>query len=225
VRKGVRALSHRYVEARARADPGDPLDGHGKRAAFATYFAALHFIVTWDTLETLGAPLETVRRVVDVGCGTGACGAAVARFGGGRASLLGIDRSGWALGEARHTCAAFGVRARFRRGALPGALPARTGRGDALVAGWCLNELAPGARERVVAAFLAARARGARLLLLEPLAGWAAPWWDELAARVTALGGEAAIVRRALGLPAWIERMDRAASLDHSVVGARALFA
>src|SRR5512145_3076555 len=74
VRQGVRALSSLWVERRARA--ARALDGAGKRAAFATYYAPLHFLATWHALRGLGesaAPESSagLRRVVDLGCGTG----------------------------------------------------------------------------------------------------------------------------------------------------------
>jgi hypothetical protein len=219
VRKGVRALSSLYVERRdegrlaARA-----LDGQGKRAAFACYYAPLHFLATWHAAETLAEPVE---RVIDLGCGSGATGAACARRLGA-APVLGVDRSGWALGEARRTWRAFGLAGRSRRGALPGALP-RTRPGDLLCAGWAINELEEEPREELLEGLRAAAARGVRLLVIEPLAGAASPWWEAWRPRFAEVGVESRPLKRSLALPAWIARMDKAAGLSHQPLGARIL--
>lgn len=80
VRKGIRAVSSLYLERRAAGRIGPRLaQGRGKRAAFATYYAALHFLTAWHAVQRLGpARLGRVRRIYDLGCGTGAAGAAVA---------------------------------------------------------------------------------------------------------------------------------------------------
>jgi hypothetical protein len=224
VRQGVRALSSLWVERRARA--GRALDGAGKRAAFATYYAPLHFLAAWHALRGLGesaAPESAaeLRRVVDLGCGTGAAGAAAAAALGVE-RVLACDRSSWALHEAARTASAFGLRARTLRTVLPRGLP-RLGRGDLAVLGWCANELGPPARATLLAALAAARSAGAALLVLEPLAGAAAPWWDEWIAALAPLGARSGELRRAVELPEWIERLDRAAGLDHAVLRARVL--
>ncbi|UCE85747.1 MAG: hypothetical protein JSU66_15685, partial [Deltaproteobacteria bacterium] len=79
LRKGVRAVSSLYVERRA-AGPIAPRvrDGQAKRAAFATYYAALHFLAAHHALLRIGAQhFAGVRRICDLGCGTGAAGAAL----------------------------------------------------------------------------------------------------------------------------------------------------
>src|SRR5262247_4164801 len=89
-RKGVRALSARYVEGRIGPGVGSgALAGAGLRAAFRS----------------------GLRRVVDLGTGTGAVGAASALAVGG-VEVFALDRSAWALGEALRTFAALGVRGR-----------------------------------------------------------------------------------------------------------------
>ena len=121
------------------------------------------------------------------------------------------------------TYAAFGLAGRCRRAALPGAVPARCGSGDLLAAGWVVNELEPQPRERLLERLLAARERGARLLVLEPLAGPSSPWWDGWLPRFEGAGVQARPLKRSLELPAWIARMDKAAGLDHRPLGARVL--
>ena len=226
VRKGVQSLSTLYVEDRARGALGARASaGPARRAALASFYAVLHFATSWAAVRALptGA-LGVPERIVDLGCGTGAAGAGVAcALARGAPRLIGIDRSGWALGEARRTWAAFALHGRARRGALPAALP-RLGSGDLAVAGWMLNELADPARDALLDALGRAARRGAQLLVLEPLAGRVSPWWDAAAARLAPEGVASALAKGAFARPDWVARMDRAAGLDHRSLGARLLF-
>jgi len=228
VRKGVRALSSLYVERRGAGSLAHrALDGAGKRAAFATCYAPLHFLTLHHGLLSLGSSwldaMDPVARVVDLGCGTGAAGAAVATSLGRAVPALAIDRSGWALGEARRTYAAFGVPTRTVRGSLPGALP-HTRDGDVWVAGWSVNECDERTRADLLRAFEAASRTGARLIVAEPLAGPAAPWWDGWAERLTRHGMRTTTLRERIDLPEWLRKLDQAAGLDHRELGARLLF-
>jgi len=224
VRKGVQALSSHYVERRAEPRLAErALAGRGKRAAFATYYAALHFLESWHIARRLGEPLSGTARIHDLGCGTGAAGAGVAAALGAP-RVRGVDRSGWALGEARRTYAAFGLGGATHRGRLPGALPARTGAGDLLLLAWTANELEEETREALGQQLWRAAERGAAALVLEPLAGAAVPWWKAWAERAEATGGGSLLWKRALARPALVARMDKAAGLDHAVLGARALW-
>ncbi len=227
VRKGVQALTFLYVERRAEVDLGArALDGRGKRAAFASYYAPLHLLSAAHALDAEArALLADVRHVFDLGCGTGASGTALARVLEEKPAVTGIDRSGWALGEARRTYAAFGVRARTRRGALPRALPERAGEGDLLLAAWCLNELEAEARRETLAGLRSARERGARVLVIEPLAGPATPWWREETGHFVDAGARTYTWKQRLARPAWIARLDKASGLDHQQLGARVLVA
>jgi hypothetical protein len=228
VRKGVRALSSLYVEKRNEGSLAHrALDGAGKRAAFSTCYAPLHFLTLHHGLRALGSAwlehAEPARRVVDLGCGTGAAGAAVATSLPQPVPALAIDRSGWALDEARRTYAAFGLTVRTVRGALPRALP-RPRAGDVWVAGWSVNECDEATRADLLLGFEAACSAGVRLLVAEPLAGPVAPWWDDWSARLAAHGVRAATLREAVDLPAWLRKLDVAAGLDHRSLGARVLW-
>jgi hypothetical protein len=164
IRQGVRALSARYVESRSGGGvaPG-ALGGAGLRAAFASYYAPLHFLVAWAAAAALPEAWRTgVRRVLDLGSGTGAVGAALALAAGG-AEVLALDRSAWALGEARRTFAALGVAGRTRRAELPAGVP-RPRAGDLVAAGFVLNEVRPEARARLIALLGRALDAGARVL-------------------------------------------------------------
>jgi len=228
IRKGVQALSALYVQRRAGADlAARAIEGRGKRAAIATCYAPLHFLTVHHLLAELGpARLGAVRRVVDLGCGTGAAGAAAAATlhaaGAPHSAVVAVDRSGFVLSEARTTYAAFGLAARTVRGVLPAALP-QAGDGDLLVLGWAVNELDERARAALLGGLRRALGAGARLLLLEPLAGPASPWWREWADALAPLGVEEPRAKVRVALPEWIARLDRAAGLDHRVLGARVL--
>ena len=100
VSRALRALSSAYVERRHTAiAAGRVLETAGKRAAFALYYGPMHFVATTQVLEALGvphAPDGLARPVVDLGCGTGAVGAAVAAWTGAR-RVHGIDIHPWSL--------------------------------------------------------------------------------------------------------------------------------
>lgn len=226
LRKGVRALSTRYVERRRRGDreavDRDAFGSPAKRAAFATYYAALHLETAFLAASEAWPAGLAAERVVDLGAGSGAAGAGVARALD-VSSVLGLERSGWALREARATYAAFGLRARTRRAELPAALP-RGRPGDVLVAGWVLNECSAAARETLVGGLQAAVREGAAVLILEPLAGAVAPWFDTVAERLAPLGTRTTEARFHDERPTWVAKMDRAAGLDHRELRARVLW-
>jgi len=224
LRRGVQALNDLWN----RAGSGSALarrvtEGTGKRAALATYFAALRFLVTHHALEMVGDTLGPVREVVDAGCSTGAVGAAVARTIAPGARVIGIDRSGWALDEARRTWEAFGLAGRAVREELPHGLPFPA-RGRLLVLGWTASRLDPAPRERLLARAVAHAKKGGGLLVLEPLSRKAGVgWWNEWAERLAPVGVREETIRVAIHRPRFIREMDRAARLDHQVIGARVL--
>ena len=224
IRKGVQALSSLYVERREGADlAARALEGRGKRAAAATAYAPLHFLTVHHALSQIGVDrFGTVRVVHDLGCGTGASGAAAALAFATRPRICGIDRSGFLLAEARRTWAAFGLAARARRGRLPEALPRPAG-GELWLLGWAVNELAERARDALLEAVAAALRTGAALLLLEPLAGPVTPWWPAWVQALAPRGVEERLLKVPVDLPEWLARLDAAAGLDHSVLGARVL--
>ena len=63
VRRAVQALSSLYVERRASIDSGAAFSSAGKRAAFAMYFAPLHFLLVRAIVRALAArvPFRWVR--------------------------------------------------------------------------------------------------------------------------------------------------------------------
>jgi len=224
VRKGVQALSSLYVERREGTDlAARAIEGRAKRAAIATYYAALHFLTVSHAMSQIGVErLGAVSEVHDLGCGTGAAGAAVALALPGPPRVAGVDRSGFALAEARRTWAAFGLRARARRGRLPDAAP-RPLAGQLWVLAWAVNEMDERARAELLARILRAIEAGVRVLVFEPLAGPANPDWSAWAQALAARGVQEAAPKVRVALPAWLADLDRAAGLDHRVLGARLL--
>ena len=222
IRRGVQALSSLYVERRARLARGAALDGAGKRAAFALFYAPLHFLIVRHIVRALEAGVSPPRSVVDLGCGTGPAGAAWALEAADAPEILGIERSAWAAGEARWTLETLGLRGRVERADLCRApLP---GRGGALILAYALNEVGEAAGGVVLQRVLSAADRGARVLLVEPLSRRAAPGWETWSAGVRAAGGREDTWRLRPPLPEGARLLSRAAGLDHREVGARSLW-
>jgi precorrin-6B methylase 2 len=222
VRKGVQALSSLYVERRSGGGLGPRShEGQGKRAALATYFGPLHFLTVHHAMSGFGR-FDERARIVDLGTGTGASGAAAALRLDAVPEILGIDRSGWMLSEARRTWSAFGLRGRAVRGRLPGAFP-RIRPTDLIVLGWVVNELEGTEREGLLEKLVSAVGRGARLLVAEPLAERITPWWPDWVRTLGGVGLEEGMVRVAIERHPWIRDLDRASGLDHRTIGARLL--
>src|SRR5881397_2244866 len=74
VRRAAQALSSLYIERGGRIGRGTAMDGAGKRAAFACYFAPLHFLLVREAVRSLGAGNAPPGAILDLGCGTGAAG-------------------------------------------------------------------------------------------------------------------------------------------------------
>ncbi len=242
VSRSLRALSSTYVERREKLKDGAALSGTGKRAAFALFYGPLHFLLVQHIVATLGRPFTTIEALVDLGCGTGASGAGWAVACAAPPRVMGIDRHPWAIDEARRTCADLGVRATFRvddlthvtmegqsleRGRARGAsrvVPPSNARGHGVLLAFAVNEIAEdAARDALRARLLAHAGAGGRVLVIEPLAGFVAPWWDEWRAAFASAGGRADEWRVRAELPAIVEKLDRAAGLNHRELKARSL--
>lgn len=220
VTRALRALSSAYVERRR---PREALDSAGKRAAFALFYAPLHYLVTTRVVGSLaGALVPPPSTVVDLGCGTGAAGAAWAVAAGSTSRVVGIDRHPWAVEEARWTYRTLGLSGTTRQAdatRLPALRP-----GSAVVVAYVLNELTAESRARVEDQLIGAAGRGVRILVLEPIARGIAPWWDATAARFAASGGRADEWRFPIELPPLLERLDRGAGLRHDELTVRSLW-
>jgi hypothetical protein len=221
VRRALQALSSLYVQRRKRLDAGAALEGAGKRAAFALFYGPLHFLAVREVVRALDAAQPRPERILDLGCGTGVGGAAWALEAGGRPVVEGIDRNGWAVDEARWTLRRLDLIGDARRGA---AESARTIDAGAVLAAFTLNELDERGRERVLQGMLSGAASGISALVVEPIAARMSPWWPGWARRFVEAGGRADEWRFRVELPDVVRRLDRAAGLDHSQLGARSLW-
>jgi methylase of polypeptide subunit release factors len=221
VTRALRALSSAYVQRRHKVAQGATLDSRGKRAAFALVYAPLHFLTTRLVVDALAAGQPAPSSILDLGCGTGAAGAAWA-LSAGRPPITGIDRHPWAVEEARWTYRALGLTGTARQGdaaRLPAVRP-----GSAVLAAYVLNELPEDSRQALLDALLEAAGRGVSMLVLEPIARSLTPWWEPAARRVRALGGRADEWRFPAALPPLLQKFDRAAGLNHQELTARSLF-
>ncbi len=222
VTRALRALSSAYVERRHRVAHGAALDSTGKRAAFALFYAPLHFITMQHVLRVLGAEAAPLASILDIGCGTGAAGAAWALAADDSPKVYGIDRHPWAVEETRWTYRHFHLRGQARQGDVVRLPSLRAG--SAAVAAYILNELSETSRRRVEDALLAAAGRGARVLVLEPIARAVVPWWDASAKRIEAAGGRADEWRFLADLPPLLRLLDKAAGLNHGELKVRSLY-
>ncbi|HJS74760.1 MAG TPA: class I SAM-dependent methyltransferase [Vicinamibacteria bacterium] len=221
IRKGVVALSRIYVEERRRIERGAVFDGAGKRAAFACYYSPLHFLLVQKLIPALGAEAVPARRIIDLGCGLAVAAAAWATLHAAKPHILGFERSSWAADEARWLISALGLRGRIHQKPLQ-EFPA-AGTGDAIVAAYAVNELDVKERAKLLDRFLEAARRGAVVLVIEPLARKALPWWPEWQEAFVSASGRADEWRFAAELPQPLALFDRASGLDHRELTARSL--
>jgi hypothetical protein len=222
VRRALQALSSLYVERRDRLARGAALTGAGKRAAFALFYGPLHFLIVREIVRALNAVDPPPRRIVDLGCGTAAAGAAWALEAQGRPSVAGIDGSGWAIGEAEWNLKTLGVTATLRRGNLVEAPLGAAGEG--IVAAYAVNELDDSTRAGLLRRLLTAHDKGSRVLVVEPIARGPVPFWPAWADAFRAAGGRDDTWRFPAVFPERMKLLDKAAGLDHRVLTARSLW-
>src|SRR5829696_2187987 len=137
--RALRALSSIYVERREKLAQGGPLDSAGKRAAFALFYGPLHFLTIDAVVRALGANTATIDTIVDLGCGTGVGGAAWALACERPPQVRGLDRSGWAVGEANWTYKELAVRGRARGGEVLRDFPAAASAGTSILLAYAVN--------------------------------------------------------------------------------------
>lgn len=230
VRRAIQALSTSYVHRRDRV-ANRTFDGAGKRAAFALYYAPLHFFFLRGVLAetrdlegfgvSSGASKERRFNIVDLGCGTAVAGAAWALAMGPKAEVDGIERNRWAAKEASHTLRTLGVRGRTRPGDVS-RWRARP-RVDGIVVAYTVNELEDSVRDRLLIELLAAVRGGAALWVIEPIARGISPWWDAWCKGFASLGGQSATWELEVQLPELLQRFDRASGLNHRTLKGRTL--
>ncbi len=219
--RALRALSSTYVERRQKLTEGAALAGAGKRAAFALFYGPLHYLLIREIVRALPATAP-VPTLVDLGCGTGASGAAWASAIAPPPRVIGVDRHPWALGEAARTYRAFDLDARTRQGdAAAAPLPKSPA---LLLAAFAMNELPDASRNRLLDRLVARAADGDRVLIVEPLAGFVARWWGHWRDIVVGAGGRADEWRFRIELPPIVAKLDRAAGLNHREITGRSLW-
>ena len=215
VTRALRALSSAYVERResALADR-KALDGAGKRAAFALYYGPLHFLLVQHIVRELGV-VPRRGTVVDLGCGTGVAGAAVATSVTPPLRVLGIDTHPWTLDEARFTYKSFGIRADVKRGdAARTRFPSDT---CFLVAAFVVNELNDAARQALMANIKKSQSP---VLIVEPISQRISPWWDDWARELGARRDE---WKARIDPPPIVTRLAKASGLRPEMLTARSL--
>ena len=94
-----------------------------------------------------------------------------------------------------------------------------------IVAGYTVNELPDELRAATLTRLLDAHARGAAVLIVEPIARRMAPWWSQWEDAFIAAGGRADEWRFAATLPARQRELARSAGLNPRELTARSLFA
>ena len=222
VSRSLRALSATYVERRHKLIEGVALSGRGKRAAFALFYGPLHYLLVAQVVRALPVATDSVPTLIDLGCGTGAAGAAWAAAMIPPPCIVGVDIHPWAVRQATETYRVFGAAATVRQGDIA-TMTFPKGRA-AILAAFALNELPDAARERLLTRLVERGAHGDRVLVVEPLAGGVAPWWNRWRDTVGRAGGRADEWRFRVDLPAIVVKLDRAAGLDHREITGRSLF-
>lgn len=225
--RAVRALSMRYLERRGQLPDRSPLDSAGKRAAFALFYAPLHWLTVEAAVSTLGLTTKPLIRLFDLGCGTGVCSAAWASaLPAPLPAIEGVDLHPWALDEARWTWRTLGLAGRATRMDAVTAVERLTQRqrdlsGTGIIAGWSVNELEPAPRTRLLGGLQRAAEAGATVLVLEPLARGITPWWDEwVRALPPTVNADARDIKADRPLPPWLADYAHSAGLSPTL-GAR----
>ena len=221
VTRALRALSSTYVERRERLAGHSAIDTAGKRAAYAMYYSPLHYLTIAAIVERLAT--RPMSRLLDLGCGAGAAGAAWAAALEKPPVILGVDTLPWALAEATFTYRSIGLDSETRRGhAARGAFPRGV---DGIVAGWMVNELDAPSRDALLSKLLRAAKGGTQVLIVEPIATRISPWWPDWTRAFAAAGGRQDEWRLPTTLPDLVKRLDVAAGLRHDVLTARSIYA
>jgi SAM-dependent methyltransferase len=250
VTRALRALSSCYVERREKLASGGALAGAGKRAAFALFYGPQHFFITREIVRAIGpaeaGPYERGHesprvagrdetaeahgatpsaglypRVIDLGCGTGAAGAAVALETA--AAIEAFDISPWAVAEANWTYRALGVRGRAKVANI-NTMKISASSGTLVLAAYTVNELPDESREPLLDRLTDAHARGASLLMIEPIGRRVNLWWKSWADAFISAGGRQDDWRFRIPLPPQLRALAKAAGLDVQELTARSLY-
>ncbi len=217
VRRALQAVSSLYVERRNQAGVRKALDSAGKRAAFSLFYAPLHLLQVGYVADSLRLKEFPLRSLTDLGCGTGAGGAAWSLELGGAPRVTGVDLNQWVLEEAKWNYHALGIAGESRKADLLDS-PLPTSGGTLLA--FTANELDEPGRERLLRRLVQ---RGA-ILVVEPIAHRVAPWWESWAVSFQSKGGRADEWRFSPVMPERLRLLDKAAGLDHRELKCRSLW-
>jgi hypothetical protein len=221
--RALRALSSCYVERREKLASGHALEGAGKRAAFALFYGSLHLITIAEILRATGASARPPHIIHDLGCGTGVGGAAWALACDRRPSVAGVDPNAGTGAEANWTSARVQIRGRAKTGDAVRDFPKGTAPDTGIMLAYTANELPPDQRALLLDKVSDAVGRGARLVVVEPIAKRDRPWWPEWAARLTGLGAREDEWRFTPSLPPVIRQIAKSAGLDPRELTARTI--
>ena len=221
--RALRALSSCYVERRGKLAAGAALEGAGKRAAFALFYGPLHFLTVADIVRALGAHDASIESIADLGCGTGAGGAAWALACSTSPTIVGIDRSPWAAQEANWTYATLGLRGRATVGDIVNsAIPQFPN--SAMLLAYAVNELEDAQRARLLERLVERAAKATPLLIVEAIAKRDKGWWPIWTDRLSHAGARADEWRFSAALPPLLRDIARGAGLDLRERTARTLY-
>ena len=222
VSRALRALSATYVERRHRIGEGAALAGAGKRAAFALFYGPLHFLLLSHIVQHLPGATRGASLLLDLGCGTGASGTAWAVSCERPPRIIGVDRHPWAIAEAAETYRTFGLDATARRG--DAALMRFPAARAATLAAFAVNELDDESRPALLDRLLERARKGDAVLIVEPVAGFVARWWNRWRDAFEQAGGRADEWRVRVELPPIVAKLDRAAGMNHREITGRSLW-
>jgi hypothetical protein len=226
--KAVRALSARYVERRSELPRRPPADSPAKRAAFSAFYTPLHLITVREIVRALRPSPNAASQLVDLGCGTGPASAGWALAHARPSVIVGIDRHPWALDEAAWNWRMLGLVGRTRRADLvqtaQGFARDPVAPGTSLLAAWSVNELDAEARASLLVALLTLSDRGCCVLVIEPLARSAVPWWNDWTRAWATRGGQTAEWKLEAALPTALAALSDEAGFRRETLGARTLW-
>jgi hypothetical protein len=222
VARALRALSSCYVERRSKLTRGAALGTAGKRAAFALFYAPVHFLIARQIVRALALDRVRLTQLLDLGCGTGAAGAAWALDASG-VRIAGVDRHPWAVAEANWSYQQLSIPGRaVQLDVLRARLAASAEAG--ILAAYAVNELQDSGRAELLPRLIAAAARGAHVLVIEPVARRVTPWWSPWESAFLEGGGRADEWRFPAHLPPRQRDLAKAAGLDPRELTARSLY-
>ena len=226
--KAIRALSARYVERR-RDLPGT-IAARLRREArrVRTVLRAAPLLHDAADRPRASGPARARRPSSIWAAAPVPASAAWARSLDPPGDLRGVDRHPWAIDEASWTWRSLGLDGRARRGDLVEDVrrltPPRRApdlRTTAILCAWSVNELETEAREALLPLLLGAASGGATVLVVEPIARSATPWWDTWSAAITSAGGRTDNWRFPAALPAPLADLDEAAGFARNILSVK----